>query len=282
MKKVKILFSKFLFLIGLLVFNFGEQMNANKGVANVGNTRKNALDIYENMLNAADDNDFESFENLARQLPPQFMAKLKQGIGNSGATIPGNPKASSFVAQFDLKITRTKAPAGAGAKIDVPVMLFNPLNMYNEYINLLALPAGSSYKSIAMVGNVLRFTVTDGVDTDYIDIEGTTSPYRSFLFALMFAEFNINKMRLVGTTATYAQFFSTSMQTSKRSLFGKISEQDFIPFQSQKSPLQYDKEMLDLDVNLHFQNDKGLIYIMPQIYGVPLVISVFVNSFIAK
>jgi len=46
--------------------------------------------------------------------------------------------------------------------------------------------------------------------------------------------------------------------------------------------MQYDKTILDLDVNLHFQNDKGIIYTLPAILSTPLVMSFFVTGFINK
>jgi hypothetical protein len=55
-----------------------------------------------------------------------------------------------------------------------------------------------------------------------------------------------------------------------------------VPFLSQKSPLQYDKTILDIDVKVTIQKDNGLIYGMPSPKDIPLNTAITFSLFISK
>ena len=304
-------------MIGLLVFNVSEQLANKSGRKFV---QDNKFSEFQRLIDSAEGRNFESFEsrfenvigempkkmiqdiqrvcrkysnenfenfndddfeNLIAQMPAKFAPKIMQAIGKNPGLI-GNAAANSYKAQFDFKITRVQTSGTKAIPHDLPIHIFNPLNFNNQFSAFLTgLPAGVSVV-VSVVGNDLSFAYTLGSDIDTITIHGVTEEYVTMLAGFMHAEFTVNKLRLSSTIANYAAWFAQSMSIGRKTVFGKLTDLDNLPFVSQKSPIQQDPTILDLDVNLHFQNDKGLTYTVPQVFNEPLTISVFVSAFILK
>lgn len=235
--------------------------------------------------------DFENFneldaENLVqnfRRIPAQFQPKIAQAVKGMGINMLGNPNAGSFTAQFDLTITRHQQSQTRALPYDLPIHIFNPLNYNNGFAGFIngLLPAGVTC-TVSIVNNSVVFSFTNGVDTDTVTIAGVTNFYSTMLAGLMNAEFKVDKLRLSSTIANYAAWFRQSLATGRRTLFGKMSDTDAIPFTAMKSPIQNDPTILDLNITLHFQNDKGLTYTVPQVFDEAMTVSVFVKDFIVK
>lgn len=228
------------------------------------------------------DSGFESLIAAMPRIPAKFTSRIAQAAHKDSSGMAGNPHPSSYTAQFDLRITRIQTSGTKAIPNNLPIHIFNPLNLNNQFASFLTgLPAGVSCV-VQVNGNNLDFIYTKGSDVDTITISGITQDYITLMAGLMNAEFNCNKIRLSSTTANYASWFSQLMSTARKTIFGKITDLDAIPFIAVKSPMQQDPTILDLDVNLHFQNDKGLTYTVPQVFIEPLTMSVFVSDFIVK
>jgi len=190
------------------------------------------------------------------------MPLIRRAKGYSGR-LPGNVPASAFVAQYDFKLRYSHR--GAVQKIDdtLPVPLFMPLHEISNY-NGIEMPSGVVITSIE---DNDKYEITyhkDGYDDAKIIIEGLTSSWGVLQRGILSGEeFDITKVRLSVESGQETKFFSTYLKLFGRSSLGKTFLNDSVPFLSQKSPLQYDKTILDVDVKLHVQKDTGLIYGMP-------------------
>lgn len=292
MKKIKSFLIRMIALFAIFAFNVIDSLApVLRIVPNRKERRGSPIARYNRMLKRADNEQYESFEGqdihniedyenlVAQGVPIRFQPKVVQGRRGVMA-LPGNVKASSLVAQFDLQITRIQTGV-APIATNFDIHIFNPLNLWNDYNKLITVPVGVTLTSITRVGNDLVYLFTQGANTETVTIHGVTSEYYSFLLGLRNAEFTINKIRLQNV-ANFSLYFSTKIQTAKKSLFGKLSDLDSIPFTSQKSPMQVQNGILDLDVLINIQNDKGLTYEMPQVYNDALNLSFNINSFILK
>jgi len=227
-----------------------------------------------------DENYDEDYENL-RMRGGFGLPMFKQAKNRIVRGLPGNMPANSFVAQYDFKISYTSI---GGTPIDdmLPVPLFMPLHEISGYKGI-DMPTGVTISNLNLKDKYeLTYTKSGRTDT-IITIEGLTSSWGVLQRGILsLEEFDINKIRLTVAEANANKFFSTFMKLFGRSSIGKTFLNDNVPFLSQQSPLQYAKNILDLDVRLHIQKDTGIVYGMPApatvSAGDGITFSVFVSA----
>ena len=252
----------------------------------------NSLARYQKMMEKAIENqDYESLENIqdesfenAAAIAGKF-GQPKVVLRKQGGVLPqGNPKPASIAAQFDLKITRDGVTSGS----DLQIILFNPLNLVSKFSGLLVVPTAKNGGTLAL-DNVhfpdpttlqFKYAYTDGggqKSSEIISISCTNVPITTLMEGLKNAEFTISKMRFTADATDYASFFNEPLGTIRRSLLGKVSDLDTLPFASQKAPNNFAQNILDVDLNVHIQKDKGLTYSVPPSTK-PLLLSIFVQN----
>ena len=259
------------------------------------------FESFEELENQNDFEDFEDFEDLENyrmkkrmflkqqraQMPYLNKNKNNFGLPEIKKSTPQlqqtglTPNPNSVVTQFDLKITRIDANSEQKITDPLPIIAFLPIAKESGYKGLLNLPLGVILSDIDVLnGNVEFEFVQVGKDETRIRIECLQVPYTDLLSGLQGAEFNIFKMRFLTPKTNYEAYLSQPLGTIARTMFGKISNIDTIPFTSQKSPSDYAPNNIDVDLNLHIQNDKGLTYVMPSVAAPDnsITISFFVNN----
>jgi hypothetical protein len=228
------------------------------------------------------DQDFENLIMTLPRMPQQFRPKIAAAANPNQPGAQGQITGANFVAQFDFSIQRIQTSATKAIPFDLPIHMFNPLNFSNQFSAFLTgLPAGVSVV-VTPSGNNIDFVYTLGADVDTITVSGITQQYTTLLTGMMHAEFNVNQIMLTSTVANYAKWFGQLMSTGRKTLFGKVTDLDAIPFIGMKNEMANDPTILKLKTNLHFQNDKGLTYTIPQVFAEPLIVSIFVSNFIIK
>ena len=117
----------------------------------------------------------------------------------------GTPTSS---AQFDIIITRNSANI---AGVDLPVCVFGPLDLENEYSQVITLPTGAALTVTSGYANdrpnALRFSYTVGANTDTVDITCQQYPYPSFIKATMVDLFRLSKIRYTISDTTLTDQF---------------------------------------------------------------------------
>ena len=258
---------------------------------------------YEDLENLNDDietqEDLENFR-LRRKLLKQRAqspslskkVKIQSGLGmplikratpklqQTGLT----PTPDSVVTQFDLKITRYDDIGDSTITEPLPIIAFLPVALVGNYKGLVTPPLGITLANVQVNNGAVVFYYIKGDLKTNIIIECLQVPYTDLLFGLLNAEFDIFKMRFLTPKTNYEAYLSQPLGTIARTMFGRISNIDTIPFTSQKSPSDYAPNIIDVDLNLHIQSDKGLTYVMPRVNPPDnsITISFFVNNLIKK
>jgi hypothetical protein len=200
--------------------------------------------------------------------------------------MPGNPPAGSFVAQFDFKAYYTSIGSSNVQTDTLPIPLFMPLHEASNYKGIDT-PTGVSISGTSLK-DVYSLTYSKtGFSDAVLAIEGLTSSWGVLQRGILsLEEYELSKVRLSVEGGLETYFFSTYMKLFGRSALGKTFMNDSVPFISQKSPLQYDKTILDLDVKLHIQKDTGIVYGMPAPTFIgtnsPITFSLFVSRLARK
>jgi len=256
----------------------------------------NTIELYRKQLLKAlkrkDVESFEDLENIENYDENYESLRMRGGFGlplfKSASRphmpgLPGNPSAQAYVAQYDFKIYYLSHRERITKTLPVPI--FMPLFTQSLYRGCLDLPQNILLTNVSLNENL----VIDYVDTSVagsqakIVVEGLTSDYTSLHLGILSSEeYEISKIRLTCTEGFEQEFFNTYIKAFGRTSLGKVYQQDTIPFISQKSPLQFAKNILDIDVKVHIQKDSGLIYGMPsaEIIGdnAPVTFSLFITK----
>ncbi len=247
-----------------------------------------AIKKYEQQLKRAiESSDFDSYEanyeeNFLKTAGGLGLPMIKRATARPTG-IAGNPSPKSYVAQIDLRISYLQQTEGRlNAKLDVP--LFAPELAFAQYPRLETYNSGISLNmgNVFNTGGVMEYMYYNSSEYIKIKVEGVNFYYTPFLMSLMTSEVRLSKIRFKAPHEdAAAYFFNTRLKTYGISNTGKVFDDDSLPFLSQSSPLQYDKRILDVDVNVILQKDRGLIYQMPEYNAIstnPLTLSLFIEA----
>jgi hypothetical protein len=250
----------------------------------------NTIDLYrKQLLKALKRKDVESFENLEdyenlRMRGGFGLPQFKTAQSPQQAAIPGNPPAQSYVAQYDFKIFYSVH--GDTRITDIlPVPLFMPIHEISLY-NGVDMPVGVILAN-STIDNIYEFTFIKGENYSTLKILGLTSSWGVLMKSILTGEeYELTKIRLTAPSGHEDKFFSTYIKLFGRTSLGKTYLNDTVPFLSQKSPLQYDKTILDIDIRFTIQKDNGLIYGMPApavlSINIPITFSLFISKLVRK
>jgi hypothetical protein len=120
-------------------------------------------------------------------------------------------------------------------------------------------------------------------NSSIVKIVGLTSSWGVLMKGILTGEeYELTKIRLTAPSGYEDKFFSTYIKLFGRTSLGKTYLNDTVPFLSQKSPLQYDKTILDIDIRFTIQKDNGLIYGMPAPIVLPINVPITFSLFISK
>ena len=246
----------------------------------------NTIDLYrKQLLKALKRRDVESFENLEdyenlRMRGGFGLPQFKTAQSPQQAAIPGNPPAQSYVAQYDFKVYYSTQTDRIPENI-IPVPLFMPIQEIGLYTGI-DMPSGVILQSPTFSDSYI-FSYRKGESLFSITIEGLTSSWGVLMKGILTGEeYELTKIRLTAPSGYEDKFFSTYIKLFGRTSLVKTYLNDTVPFLSQKSPLQYDKTILDLDVRFTIQKDNGLIYGMPAPAVLPVNIPITFSLFISK
>lgn len=177
----------------------------------------------------------------------------------SQSPTPGNVDSA---AQFTIQIKRNTANIVGEI---LPVMVFDPIDLENGYRRALQgyIPAGVVLTSVTSgekvsLPNTVRFTYTQGVLVDTIDITCSSAPYTSFLASLVTDKFDLNKIRFTLSDPAQVAQFANECQFYTRSMFGLGSTVPITP-DNFRSPQQYQAGIVDVDVDSKFDKQSGVI-----------------------
>jgi len=264
----------------------------------------NSIELYQKQLaKALKNSDIESYEGYDddyEELDDLENYRFRRGFSRRGfgmplikraskgysGRLPGNMPASSFVAQYDFKVYYIDKGNVNPINDTLPVPLFMPLHEISNY-NGIEMPSGVVVTEVDKSDKYTIYYRREGQDEASLIIEGLTGPWGVLQQGVLsLEEFDITKVRLSVESGQESKFFSTYLKLFGRSSLGKTFLNDSVPFLSQKSPLQYDKTILDVDVKLHVQKDTGLIYGMPapasmDLYK-PITFSLFISGLARK
>lgn len=213
------------------------------------------MDVNEYIDQMGEGSNLESLENLemttehfVRLGMPLSQARAKAIEATKGSAInravtgAGADKYNAS-AQFSIKIVRNSANI---AEI-LPVPLFGAIDLQGKYAQSLGgyMPAGVSLESVANINGVLRFTYTDGTDTDTIDITCSQIAYASFVYSTLTDVMSIRAIRYKINSDAQLSNFSNQFTIVKKSLFGK-KDSDDINVTSYQDPTQFLKDVIDI------------------------------------
>jgi len=254
----------------------------------------NTIDLYrKQLLKALKRKDIESYEDLENYNEDYENFRMRGGFGlpqfktaqnPQQAAIPGNPPAQSYVAQYDFKVYYISHSETRITDI-LPVPLFMPIQEISLYQGI-DLPSGVTFVN-ATFSDIYSLAYMKGSHISEVKIVGLTSSWGVLMKGILTGEeYQLNKIRLTAPSGHEDKFFSTYIKLFGRTSLGKTYLNDTVPFLSQKSPLQYDKTILDIDVRFTIQKDNGLIYGMPApstlATNIPITFSLFISKLVRK
>jgi len=250
----------------------------------------NTIDLYrKQLLKALKRRDVESFENLEdyenlRMRGGFGLPQFKTAQSPQQAAIPGNPPSQSYVAQYDFKVYYSTHSETRINDI-IPIALFMPVHEISLY-NGIDMPSAMTLTNASFM-NEYELTYFKGSQNSNVKIVGLTSSWGVLMKGILTGEeYELTKIRLTAPSGHEDKFFSTYIKLFGRTSLGKTYLNDTVPFLSQKSPLQYDKTILDIDVSFTIQKDNGLIYGMPApavlSINIPITFSLFISKLVRK
>lgn len=195
-----------------------------------------------------------------------------------------NPGRKLDRAQFDINITRNTAAIAQ----PLQVALFGTTHLRSGYSQFIINPAGVTNTVVgglntptAGTTDRIRFTYTDGVGTDFIDITCNQVPYPVFLEALSADIFRISNIRyrLVNNANTIQ--FSQAHKFQSKSLFGKGSDDD-LNVGAYLKPEQFQTGVIDIPIAADVDKETMLMAYVSQLavaYPFTFTLSVFVEKF---
>jgi len=250
----------------------------------------NTIDLYrKQLLKALKRRDIESYEDFENYNEDYENLRMRGGFGlpqfktaqsPQQAAIPGNPPAKSYVAQYDFKVYYTVHSETRINEI-LPVPLFMPIHEISLY-NGIDMPSGVILTTTNL-SNIYVYRYLKGNQNTDLEIVGLTSSWGVLMKGILTGEeYELTKIRLTTPYGFEDKFFSTYIKLFGRTSLGKTYLNDTVPFLSQKSPLQYDKTILDIDLRFTIQKDNGLIYGMPAPTVLPINVPITFSLFISK
>lgn len=162
-------------------------------------------------------------------------------------------------AQFDIVATRNTGNINA----TLPVVLFGANDAENGYRSVITLPTGVTLTSVrygenASQSSALRFTYTDGVGVDTIDVTCSMYPYPSFLQATKFDLFQMTKMRFSVSDSTVVAQLSQSVSYRERGIFG-TDKTNPVSMTAAKTPTQFQTTIIDVNGSFDIDKESMLI-----------------------
>lgn len=193
---------------------------------------------------------------MARSLVGKISVRSNPGMGvtskDSAGIYTGGGMATvhGSVAEFSIIIVRNSSRI----KFALPIALFMNDFLPNEYRQIVAnnIPAGVTLVSVATLSDRVRFTYSNGVVSDQIDILADTSAYPSFLNALNTNWFQTSNIRMEANSSTAANTdtdasrqFKTILLPYFDTLFGSFGG-NRLPLTNCKPPNQFLKNVIDV------------------------------------
>lgn len=216
-------------------------------------------------------NEKKKFTNdgLPSQKKVNNMGSLIGLIGGLGV-----PKSAAI---FDIVIKRV----GATIAANLPLPTFGTLDKESNYIDIISnlLPAGVTYiVEKSATGKGLKFTYTDGVNTDYITVECAQVPYLNLLRGsqgsiLRFAQTKIN----ISDVTTQEQF-TNAVWFKRNSIFGK-QEQDSFTGNQFKSDLQNQNDMRTVTIEFDVDQEMSVVYLIAPKTNFTVTQTSYISSF---
>lgn len=232
------------------------------------------MDPLNDLLNSASDfESYEDFENLVqaaergnKQAIRKLATKAKVAIAKN--PVGGNERyvrqdSGNSVGSFSLIITRNTRTIAQ----TLPVCLFMPEQLENGYRETLApfIPSGFTLSVTygtnvsATLSNRVRFSYTDGVNTDTIDVTCNMTNYLAFLSASKVNRYQLTNLRMqVSETASANLQFNEQISAVRTTLFGK-QETNRIPLPGMFTPDQFQSAIIDIREDIVIQSNSGLV-----------------------
>lgn len=210
------------------------------------------------------------------------ILKAMQASGQGLVAMSSDQQSGNVLAAANFGITVKRNTANIAGTL--PFAIFGSQDFENGYRNTIQgqLTGGTVLTSVTggekdgLPGTV-RFTYTNGVNVDTIDVTSNTYPYPSLLNSTNVDLLRMSKIRLELSDATQQAQFSQDLITVSNSPFGK-STSNRISATAFKSPQQFQAGIVDLDAIVEIDKETG---IYSQILGVANF-SVTLNSFVEK
>lgn len=215
----------------------------------------------------------------------QLAAKQIQAAANYGGGLPTG--VTRLAANFTIvtKITALNIDPATGSlpTFNMPLPIFGFLDFINDYQTILN--GQNPY-----TGSFRVTTNSSDVIVNYYDSLGTTKlaeitiscieyPYLSFLYATISNRFKMSKVRLSLSDASKLSQFATQFKPRFRSMFG-IDNSDTLTINSQKSPMQFQNGIIDVDGTFGIDKERCIMLAMDLTSG--LNFSVSYSMFVEK
>ena len=216
--------------------------------------------------------------SMTNQMTSRQEARASVGKGSvlGMYASEGTPTSS---AQFDIVITRNSANI---VGVDLPVCIFGPLDLENEYSQVITLPTGAAVIVTSGYANdrrdALRFSYTVGANTDTVDITCQQYPYPSFIKATMVDLFRLSKIRYTISDTTLTDQFQKQFKVVERSLFGKVNT-NAISVSAYKDPRQFQAGIIDLNAVIDIDSETCILTSIRPTAAFSVTLSIFVEKF---
>lgn len=182
----------------------------------------------------------------------------REGSLPNSAPTPGNVKSA---AQFSILVHRLTANIAEA----LPIPVFAPIYAPNGWRRFVQgyLGAGTVLTSVRYGENQsqpdsARFTFTNGVNVDIVDVSCSSAPYPVFLDSLITDMFEVNKIRMTLSDPAQVRQFAQELTFQTRTLFGLGGTNPVTP-DNFRSPQQYQAGIVDVDVDAKFDKQTGVI-----------------------
>lgn len=137
----------------------------------------------------------------------------------------------------------------------LPFILFAPVNLIEEYSSIFGrlqnLPVGVTCSTSVFQNRALRFTYTDGVDTDTIDVTTDFAVNYPTILKMLETDYFVAKgVKYTAESGNFdAQFNSFSLQAGRSTIFGVANLKGY-PVSSFKRADQNQDNIVNLDATL--------------------------------
>lgn len=218
---------------------------------------------------------------------PAIGNKIREAMGSQGAgrMTDAGYKTPISAATFQISVTRNTAAIAA----DLPFAIFGSQDVNVGYRNILAplIPAGVTLTSVvagelggggAAGAQRVRFTWTDGVGVDTVDVTSSTYPYPALLSSTADNLLKMSKIRMKISNTAVTRQFDIDLVAMVSSPFGKSEQNRTTPSQF-IAPDQFQAGVTDIDQIYRVDKETSLVSLIANTTALSINYSMFVEKY---